>query len=217
MSRIFFTSDLHFSHKNIAKFCPLFRPATESPQELNEFMIDMWNRTVAPEDTVYNLGDVSFAHEVEQVASVLQRLNGHHHLILGNHDGIIERHADYFLQTTKHDGHPLLSSIQHYLKLKLPEINQTLVLFHYPISEWDGCHKGWYHLHGHLHDRMAELPGRILNAGYDMHGRFLTPQDLDDFLAGLPKLVRHRDKGGWAEDREGAKARVKAELAHRNS
>ena len=26
MSKIFFTSDLHFSHKNIAKFCPQFRP-----------------------------------------------------------------------------------------------------------------------------------------------------------------------------------------------
>ena len=25
MSKIFFTSDLHFSHKNIAKFCPQFR------------------------------------------------------------------------------------------------------------------------------------------------------------------------------------------------
>ncbi|MDU6147238.1 MAG: phosphoesterase, partial [Neisseria subflava] len=26
MSKTYFTSDLHFSHKNIAKFCPQFRP-----------------------------------------------------------------------------------------------------------------------------------------------------------------------------------------------
>ena len=76
MAKIFFTSDLHFSHKNIAKFCPAFRPATNHLEELDEFMIARWNETVSPEDVVYNLGDVSFAREFRQVESVLYRLNG---------------------------------------------------------------------------------------------------------------------------------------------
>lgn len=215
--KIFFTSDLHFSHKNIAKFCPQFRPATESPEVLDEYMIEMWNRTVSPEDTVYNLGDVSFAREVGQVASVLHRLNGRHHLILGNHDGLIGRHADYFLNTPKHDGHPLLSSIQHYLKLQVEQCSRPLVLFHYPIAEWDGCHKGWYHLHGHLHDRMALLPGRVLNVGYDMHGRLLEPQDIEDLLAPLPLLVHHRSTNDWPDTVQQAQARVKEDLLRLNN
>ena len=46
MRKIFFTSDLHFSHRNIVKFCPTFRPKTRNPTELDEFMIARWNETV---------------------------------------------------------------------------------------------------------------------------------------------------------------------------
>ncbi len=190
MSKLFFTSDLHFSHPNITRFCPQFRPATSDAGELNEYLIARWNETVAPNDTVYNLGDVSFAHNLPQLSAVLSRLNGRHHVILGNHDDLIVRHQTHLLTTPKHDGHPLLSSIQPYLKLKLPEIRNTLILFHYPIDEWDGCHKGWYHLYGHLHQRLAPLRGRALNAGWDLHGRFLTLQDIDDFLRDLPVVSR---------------------------
>ena len=138
MAKIFFTSDLHFSHKNIAKFCPTFRPATNHLEELDEFMIARWNETVSPEDVVYNLGDVSFAREFRQVESVLYRLNGTHHLIYGNHDQEIRQHIERLKNTPKHDGLPMLSSAQDYLKMKLPKINNTLILFHYPIHEWDG-------------------------------------------------------------------------------
>ena len=188
MPQIYFTSDLHFSHKNIAKFCPQFRPAAPTLEELDEYMIDRWNETVQPEDTVYNLGDVSFAHDLKKIEAILHRLNGQHHLILGNHDDLISRNKKRFLDTPKADGNPMLSTIRSYQKIKLPEINNTLILFHYPINEWDGCHKGWYHLYGHLHDRLAEIPGRALNVGFDLHGRFLTPQDIDSFLSPLPKI-----------------------------
>ena len=193
MAKIFFTSDLHFSHKNIAKFCPAFRPSTNHLGELDEFMIARWNETVSPEDVVYNLGDVSFAREFRQVESVLYRLNGTHHLIYGNHDQEIRQHIERLKNTPKHDGLPMLSSGQDYLKIKLPEINNTMILFHYPIHEWDGCHKGWYHLHGHIHDRVAEIQGRILNVGWDLHGRFLTAQDIHQLLENLP-MKSHFDE-----------------------
>lgn len=192
MSKIFFTSDLHFSHRNIAKFCPTFRPADFA--ELDDFMIARWNETVSSDDVVYNLGDVSFSHDFKQLENVLRQLNGTHHLIYGNHDGQILQHAQRLLNTPKHDGLPMLSSVQPYLKLKVDEIKQTLILFHYPIQEWDGCHKGWYHLHGHIHERVAEVKGRILNVGWDLHGRFLTAQDVDALLRDLPAVSYFGDK-----------------------
>ncbi len=194
MSKIFFTSDLHFSHRNIAKFCPTFRPADFA--ELDDFMIARWNETVSPDDVVYNLGDVSFSHDFKQLENVLRQLNGTHHLIYGNHDGQILQHAQRLLNTPKHDSLPMLSSVQPYLKLKVDEIKQTLILFHYPIQEWDGCHKGWYHLHGHIHERVAEVKGRILNVGWDLHGRFLTAQDVDALLRDLPAVSYFGDKSG---------------------
>ena len=122
----------------------------------------------------------------------------------------------FFRSQTKHDGHPLLSSIRSYLKLKSPEIKNTLVLFHYPIQEWDGCYQGWYHLYGHLHDRVAEIKGRALNVGFDLHGRFLTAQDVDKFLCDLPKISYFGEAGLKAKSPEEAAELVSRKLAQLN-
>ncbi len=94
-------------------------------------MIARWNETVSSDDVVYNLGDLSFAHDCKQIENVLRRLNGTHHLIYGNHDGQVEQHIQRLQNTPKHDGLPMIATAQDYLKLKLPEINNTLILFHY--------------------------------------------------------------------------------------
>ena len=186
MSTIYFTSDWHFSHANIIKFCPEFRDIT--PDKMNDYLIKIWNSTVTPDDVVYNLGDVSFACHKDEVIDVLSQLNGKHHLIVGNHDNIITQHREQFLAMKKQDGNPLLSSIKDYAKLRLKDSGHTLILSHYPMIEWDGCHKGWYHLYGHLHDRLAKVQGRALNVGFDLHGRLLSLADIDEFLAPLPKV-----------------------------
>lgn len=186
MSNIYFTSDWHFSHANIIKFCPTFRQIP--PDEMNEYLITLWNSTVGPDDVVYNLGDVSFSHDLKVIEKTLSQLNGKHHLILGNHDGLISRHRERFLSAKKQDGNPMLSSVHDYLKLSFRQLKRTLILSHYPMIEWDGCHKGWYHLYGHLHDRLAQVQGRALNVGFDLHGRLLSLDDVDGFLRDLPKI-----------------------------
>lgn len=192
MSQIFFTADLHFSHKKIAKFCPHTRPNVDAQDDthcLDEYMIALWNDTVSIHDDVYNLGDLTFAQDLDQIFEVLTKLNGRHHLIFGNHDDIIQTHLPAFLSHQKHDGNPILSSAQSYLKLKLA--NKTLILFHYPMAEWDGYDKGYYHLHGHIHNRMADIDGRILNVGFDLHGKFLNLDDIIGYLDDLP-VPKHR-------------------------
>lgn len=215
MSQIYFTSDLHFSHANIARFCPQFRLTGVSLKEMDDYMIKCWNAVVQPEDVVYNLGDVSLARDLSRVESVLCRLNGQHHLILGNHDGLIERNKEDFLYGCKEDGHPIFSSIQNYLELKLSQLDNKLVLFHYPIHEWNGCHKGWYHLYGHLHNRLAQIKGRALNVGWDLHGRFLTPTDIEKYLKDLP-IVQHFGEKGVSESGD-VEAQIKSKLAVLNA
>ena len=216
MPTTYFTSDLHFSHKNIMKFCPQFR-SYASIKEMDAALIAQWNATVAPEDTVYNLGDISFARDVASIARVLHQLNGEHHLILGNHDEVIAKNRDYFLHTTKADGRPLLASIKNYRQVVCDGCSQPLVLFHYPIQEWDGCGKGRYHLYGHVHDRLAPLPGRLLNVGYDLHGRLLKAHDIETYLRDLPALVHHDGQNTFRPaDTNDARTQIAAALRRLN-
>ena len=84
VGNLYFTSDTHFWHNNILKYCS--RPF-ETVEEMNQALIDNWNSVIGPDDHVYHLGDFCFGN-VEKWNTVLAPgvLNGHIHLILGNHD-----------------------------------------------------------------------------------------------------------------------------------
>ena len=93
---IWFTSDLHFNHTNILKYEPISRPF-ETVEEMNEVLIENWNRHVDEEDTVYVLGDLCMGKDTD-IPGILERLKGHIILIRGNHDGskrrkIYEKHG----------------------------------------------------------------------------------------------------------------------------
>ena len=53
---IYFTSDLHFWHKNVIRYTD--RPFS-SVNEMNKKLIENWNHTVHANDEVYILGDVT--------------------------------------------------------------------------------------------------------------------------------------------------------------
>ena len=48
---LFFTSDTHFHHANIIRFCN--RPFRDV-EEMDEILIRNWNEVVGPEDTVFH-------------------------------------------------------------------------------------------------------------------------------------------------------------------
>ena len=84
INKIYFSSDQHFFHENILKYCN--RPF-ETVEAMNDALVANWNSVVKPDDHVYHLGDFCFGN-VEKWNWCLEpgRLNGHIHLILGNHD-----------------------------------------------------------------------------------------------------------------------------------
>jgi len=82
-SRVWWTSDQHWDHNNIIRFCD--RPF-RTIHHMVEEMIARHNDRVAPGDTVWHLGD--FSLDPRTVSRILPRLNGHHNLVVGNHDAI---------------------------------------------------------------------------------------------------------------------------------
>lgn len=79
---LFFTSDTHFNHANILRFCN--RP-WESIEEHDQALIENWNSVVSPDDTVFHLGDFVFGG-FPKWKEIAEQLNGHIYLIRGNHD-----------------------------------------------------------------------------------------------------------------------------------
>lgn len=82
MAKVFVCADLHFSHKNIIAYEN--RPFANT-DEMDDKLIKNWNGVVSPEDKVFILGDVAFTSK-SKTAELVQQLNGHKVLIMGNHD-----------------------------------------------------------------------------------------------------------------------------------
>jgi len=134
-NNVFFISDTHFNHQKIIEYCN--RPFS-SVEEMNEALIANWNRTVGPNDHIFHLGDFAMG-DVDEWNSILNRLNGKIHLILGNHD----------LLTISH-GCP--DKLEKICQQKIIMIGKhQIILNHYPMLCYAGADKNTWQLFGHVH------------------------------------------------------------------
>lgn len=81
-SKIYLTSDQHWNHDNIRKFCN--RPFN-SLEEMNKTMIENWNNVVPKDGLVFHLGDFAWGG-YQAWKNIREQLNGDIILIKGNHD-----------------------------------------------------------------------------------------------------------------------------------
>ncbi|HTY15566.1 MAG TPA: 2'-5' RNA ligase family protein [Methanoregulaceae archaeon] len=79
----FVVSDLHLGHENIIKYC---RRPFSSAAEMDEVLINNWNRVVGSNDEVLFLGDLRYGPTAAPPAEYLGKLAGRITYIRGNHD-----------------------------------------------------------------------------------------------------------------------------------
>lgn len=168
------TADLHFSHSNILKFNPATRQYTDSTH-MDEMMILDWNNNVQPQDTVFILGDVAFCN-VQKATSIVRRLNGRKILVEGNHDVKLVQDIDFVA---------CFEEIHKYHEIN---VNGNIVcMSHYPMLEWNQCHRGSIMFHGHVHGGKTGMEKfRMRDVGMDATGNVVT---------NLHKLVSDALKG----------------------
>jgi len=177
MPNLYFTSDHHFGHKNIIKYCN--RPFTDV-HEMNKALIDNWNTVIPQDGTVYYLGD--FAWRTCRFEEIRKRLNGKIHLIRGNHDR----------STIKQKHYGLFESVQDYLEIEIQHpIRKKLVLCHYPFRTWDKSHYNSWSLHGHCHGGLSHEGTLRLDVGVDTNNYY--PYTLEQVIEILSTREKERD------------------------
>lgn len=168
----FFTSDLHFGHKNILKFSG--RPYS-SVEEMDYSLVDNWNSVVGKLDFVYLLGDVSF-HNNARTVELLRQLNGRVVLVKGNHDSLNAAIKDQYIE------------IHNYLERTLFSTSGTrysVTMCHFPMRIWNKAQHGAWNLHGHSHNTMVPV-GKQLDVGVDSAAVLLgeyRPFSIDEVAA----------------------------------
>ena len=177
--KVWFTSDLHFWHKNICKYCD--RPY-DSVEEMNEAIIANWNSVVEEDDTVFVLGDLGFCG-IEKLRVLLPRLKGNIIVIQGNHDSDKVVHKLYEEDLIK-DYFKLLE-ITIINDEECP--NQQLTLCHFPMIDWYNKEKGAWMIHGHQH-QLPETPScspKHYDVGLDKNG--MTPISFEQLKINITK------------------------------
>lgn len=189
---IYFTSDTHFGHANMIKYCN--RPFNDV-QGMNEVLIRNWNLRVLDKDTIFHLGDFGFGPPVF-LRSIIDRLNGKKFLITGSHDRRLVKNgftADRLFLTDSVVPQMVLVGPMHILKglVGVPEIT----LCHYSMRVWPKSHYGTWHLFGHSHGKLEGV-GKSFDVGVDANQ--FRPISLDEVVERMesrpdnPNLVRKK-------------------------
>ena len=190
--RVWFTSDLHFGHRTVLRFCD--RPWVDE-KEMQAGLIENWNITVGDNDVVFVLGDTFWFNDSRIIKKVLDQLKGKDIYILpGNHDEFESYHrvvdprihlcADVVCCWFTQEGQP----------------KREVWLSHYPMSTWPHRENGAWQLFGHIHSR----PGRDEGVDQDLQLHWNQTDVGCDYWGWKPVSLNHltqifKDRIHWLE------------------
>lgn len=161
---VYFTSDLHFGHKNILSFG---QRKHDDIFEMHEAIIDSWNNTIRKKgDIVYVLGDIAMHPDF---MPLFDRMRGRKRLVLGNHDMFHREIYELYF-----------GKVYHFHKSY-----GGIVLTHIPIHPGELLYRSWkWNVHGHIHRKEQDIDdSRYFNVNIDVIG--YNPISLDEVKSNL--------------------------------
>lgn len=157
MKNIWFTSDLHYGHSNIAgpqisRWKSGYRNFN-TVHDMNNTLANTINKYVEEDDILYFLGDLCFGNH-KRTPLYRESINCKNiHFIRGNHDNHIDKYKNHFL------------SINDTLSINHGGVK--IFLSHYAHRVWFGSHRGIIHLYGHSHGTVEDY-GKSMDVGVDV-------------------------------------------------
>lgn len=194
----FIIGDTHFGHKNIIIYeptrCDIVDKTKITADDMlslsEERIIENWNKTISPGDTVLHLGDFVLGG-AERIKSYAKKLNGHIYLIMGNHDS--GSNTAYKSNNIKiidaiyiyDDDLTIIKKQNEYSTAIIAQIYDKIIMFsHIPITkdprhgdrysnaneELYGIYKRYkceLNIHGHIHSSEIDESPHCINASIE--------------------------------------------------
>lgn len=179
MNNIYFLSDTHFYHANIAgpsvsKWPSGYRDFS-SVDEMNECLFDNINSMVKSNDTLFHIGDWSFGGQ-DKIGLAWNRINCKNiFLVQGNHDNTIAKRHEY------------RNMFKWFGRIWEGKLNgRYFFLNHFAQRVWEHSHHGSIHLFGHSHGTLEDDPHSLsMDVGVDTclfgHKKY-TPYHYDEVI-----------------------------------
>lgn len=136
--KTYIISDTHFNHSNIIRYCN--RPFKDI-DEMNNAIINNWNRIVKKDDVIYHLGDFFLGSKYD-LKDIVNKLNGTIYLIRGNHDRLT-------IKSYEESGIHILKNAPIILE------DYKVMLSHRPLPD-TMIKEGNINIHGHIHNKKLE-------------------------------------------------------------
>ncbi len=167
MAERFFCADPHFGHRGMVMFVvggkPIrpwgitvgkvkfdeLDPETQVDiirrvEEMDEALVENWNRVVGPKDKVEVLGDVIIGRTQRHT---IGRLNGRKRLRMGNHDIFVKHNnRDY---------------AEHFEEITAYKVFDDLICSHIPLHPESVKERWKANVHGHLHTGRVMMPNPL--------------------------------------------------------
>lgn len=167
MAVVRFTSDLHLGHRLVAT-----HRGFESVADHDQAILDRWDETVAPDDVVWVLGDLTIGRgDLPQALAELRGLPGRKRLVLGNHDAGHPRFRDAHRWSAPYAE--VFEHVTQSARVKLQGVEVLLSHFPYERDRGETRHEQW-----RLPDRGVPL----------VHGHTHGTERLSRSAAGTPEL-----------------------------
>lgn len=202
----YWTSDTHFGHDNIVRFCD--RPFSDT-DHMNTDLIRRINDQVSPDDELWILGDACMG-DLTKTLSMLTRIHAPVTLVAGNHDrchpchgrGKSERWSQEYLDRAR------LAAL-HLGSVDVELCDGTSVqVNHFPFAvephrmgrpdrfaQWRPVDDGRWLLHGHTHGAWRQR-GQQIDVGIDAWGGYPVAEDT---LLDHVRLVADLDALPWED------------------